>query len=799
MPARGWGSAVFLASVALIAGQIVLMQALAQAQGHHFAYLVISLALLGFGCSGTVLALGREWLLRASEWLLPALLLGTSVGMALGLGWAQRAAAEIDFHLLFVEWRPWIRVPGVVAGAFAPFFLGALALGLVFTREVERIGRFYGANLAGSAAGAAIGLGVLFLVPPERAIPLLAMFPAVAAWLGRPRGTRVRHRTFPRTGYGWAIGASACLLLAIGVFLRVPEAPMSPYKAMQYSLQLPDSDVVLDRPHPMGRLQVVTSPALRYGPGLSLHYRDDIPAVPHLYRDGDSYGAVVPPPRQGSHILEASVMALPLALRDPERALLLHGGGGAGAGLLLHREIPEVTAVEPHPIAARLLRGMHAPAGVDWTVETRDARAFLNRPSRHYDLVVLPVQGAFGGGLGLRSIQEDYLLTVESFERILGALREDGILTVSVYIDQPPRAGLKALGLLVNSLRAAGIERPAEHVAAARSWDMLTLVASPQPFEASDRSRLADFTGEHGFDRAWIPGFGPAPDDRRHVMQDDRLAVGVEAILSGDRQAFEQEYPFRLQTPRDNQPYFHQFVRLDRLDEVRRIFGAGSLAFVEIGSVVVVATVILLGVAAAVLICLPLLRLGWARGGRGPVFAYFSAIGLGFMFLEIVWIQRFTLFWGNPLYAAAGVIVALLCGMGIGSALSGRMPARPRFLRGILGAIVVVLLALLWVQPAFFAVALAWPEPVKWATGLLMIGIPAVLLGFAFPGGLRAVGRGYPAQVPWAWGINGCFSVLGAPLAAVIAMGAGFHVVGVSAAAAYAVALLACGRLRGHN
>lgn len=62
--------------------------------------------------------------------------------------------------------------------------------------------------------------------------------------------------------------------------------------------------------------------------------------------------------------------------------------------------------------------------------------------------------------------------------------------------------------------------------------------------------------------------------------------------------------------------------------------------------------------AVLILIVAPLLRLGWALVERLAVFFYFAVIGLGFMFLEIVWIQRFTLFWVRSLYSAVGAIAA---------------------------------------------------------------------------------------------------------------------------------------------
>ena len=775
-----WDLAVFLASVGLIAVQIVWMQGLSQAQGHHFAYLVISLAMLGFGSSGAILALIRNWALQHASWLLPVLLLGTGLAAAFGLGWSQQGAAAADFHTILVESRPWYFILGSALGAFLPFLLGALFLGLVFTRDVESVGRRYAANLLGSAGGAGLGLAILLWTPPERAIPLLALLPWFAAFLVIPPGAYKKRIPLA------AIAVVCALILFAGWWHR--EAPMSQYKALQQNLRLPDAQITLDAPHPMGRLQLVESPAMRYGPGLSLRFRGEIPVASFLHRDGDGYGAVLPPSEDAEAVFAESVTALPLSLGSPQSALVLHAGGGALAGFLLTQEIPEVTIVEPHPIAANLLVATYSGPDHSPRVIRSHGRAYLNRPTRAYDLVVIPPQGAFGGGIGLQSLQEDYLLTVESFQRMFRALDKEGFLAVSLYLDQPPRATLKMLGLFHEALLAEGIADPSQHLAAVRSWEMMTMVASPSPLHEIHRTWLAEFSRRHGFDRAWIPGIGVPLEDQQHRLPDDLLAEGFTAILTGNGATFTGDYPFRIAAPRDQKPYFQQFVRFSRLDEVRRVFGEGSLAYVEMGSLIVAITAGLLGVAVVIFIVTPLLFLRAKRTGAAPVFLYFASLGLGFMFLEITWIQRFTLLWGSPLHAAAGVIVALLCGMGVGSLWSNRCPCAPHLLRRMLGVVVGIVAATLLLYPWFFELALSWPEWLQWGIGMLLIAIPAVFMGWAFPSGLRAVGRSYPAQVPWAWGINGCFSVLAAPIAVLLALGGGFPVVGIAAALAYLTA-----------
>ena len=768
MRLSGVDIALFVSSLSLIALQIVLMQALAQAQGHHFAYAVISLALLGFGSSGTVLALARDKLLPRTDGVAHVCLIFAAVSCLLALPVALQAAALTDFPLLFIDVRSWGPLLASAMLVFLPFFSGALFLGLIFMRDTPAIGRRYAANLLGSAIGAGLGLLLLLYLTPTQGFALCAATFALAAWLLRRSWSSV-----------------ILLLLALASTYYIPDAKPSAYKAISYALQLPQSQIISDIPHPMGRIQIVQSPALRYGPGLSLQFRGTVPVTPHIYRNGDAYGVLL----HDAAVLNESVQALPLVLATPSRALVLHAGGAAVAHLLTQDDV-FVDAVEPHPVVAQWLRTQYEDDRL--TVITREGRAFLSAPSHHYDLILLPPQGSFGGGVGLQAMQEDYLLTRESFRALWDVLHEDGLLSFSIYLDQPPRQSLKLLALVADTLRTAGLSDPSSHIAAVRSWDMLSVAVSKQPMREAMREKLAAFSQAKGFDRLWSPGEGSVLADRFHVMEEDRLVTGFAALLSTDKApAFYDDYLFDVRAPDDDRPYFHQFLRGDRLEEVKQFFGNSTLAFVEMGSILVALTGVVLAGVAFVLILVPLLWLGWPPGGRVAVLFYFAAIGLGFMFLEILWIQRFTLFWGHSLYSAAGVVAAMLCGMGAGSAFSARLADSRRTADLVLSGIVLIIVLSLFLIPPLFTIGLVWPEPLKWIVGLALLAFPAFLLGIPLPLALRVLNHTRPQQVPWAWGINGCFSVIAAPLAVFLSMQGGFPTVGWAAAAAYALAMIA--------
>jgi hypothetical protein len=211
------------------------------------------------------------------------------------------------------------------------------------------------------------------------------------------------------------------------------------------------------------------------------------------------------------------------------------------------------------------------------------------------------------------------------------------------------------------------------------------------------------------------------------------------------------------------------------------------MPFFELGSIVVAITAALLSVLALVLVVLPLAGTGWRGAGRNWTFAWFAALGAGFMLLEIVLMLRLTPFAGGAIPAAAIVLATLLTGAGLGSRWSQRWDAsRATLVRIAAGAAAGA--ALLGFATGALPIGLDAAWPVRMTLCAVLIAPPALLLGMAFPTGLRHLARHAPAQVPWGWAVNNCVSVVTPSLATLLAVNSGHGAVFFFAAGAYAVA-----------
>ncbi len=201
-------------------------------------------------------------------------------------------------------------------------------------------------------------------------------------------------------------------------------------------------------------------------------------------------------------------------------------------------------------------------------------------------------------------------------------------------------------------------------------------------------------------------------------------------------------------------------------------------------------------IAALVLILLPLFRLGWRRGHRLGTLLYFGGLGLGYMLVEIVLIHRFVLYLGTPVYAAAAVITAVLVFSGAGSYSSSRFEALPAAPRIAAALVAILLLVYTLFLPPLLSGSIGLPMAWKFLYSLLLLAPLSFAMGFPFPLGLVHLARRSEADVPWAWGINGCLSVLSSALATMIAVEAGFSIVLLVAGGAYAIAAVSAIRGR---
>ena len=752
---------------------MALVQLLAITHWTHFAAMVISLALLGFGASGSVLAIGRRWVAgrerRAYGWA--AFLAGVAYDPA------YRLAARIPFDAFELIAMPrqllWLALSYLVLAV--PFFLAGAAVALAFWIGRAAIGRVYAANLLGSGAGAVLGLALLSWLPAER-------LPAGIAVVGLLAVAPLAR---------WGAVAAVAGLVAATLLPPLP-IPVSQYKEGALAARLPDARVTARHDGPLGRLERIESPFLRTLPGASLALREPALPRPVLYLDGQMIGprAVARDTTLWSMTTSAAAFALP----DPRPSVLFVGLGGGGLVWLARAAgARSISVVDPD---ARLdpLLDPRALEGVRRFTES--PRGWLHASEERFDRVVVGQPGSLGGSAaGMAAAGADYLFTVEGFQDLWDALDEDGVLAITRWVLNPPRDVPRLLATARRVLDDEGLEA-GRHVVLVRGWSTATLLVSRRPLEPSDVAALRSWCEARWFDLTWAPGAPASLANQYNVLDPDWYRLAAEGLLGAEPERFARSYVFDISPVTDSAPFFHHFLRVEDLVRLWRAEGQLSLPYLEWGIIAQWLVLLQAIPIAAVLILLPLFTLSRAsksvpgegrRPPRGALLSYFALLGFAFMLLEISAIQRLILFLAQPTYAMAAVLASFLVFAGLGSALAPRLSARlggwvPFAAIAVLALVTRLLEALLWEHSS------AAPIALRMVAAILLLAPLAFAMGHPFPLGLQRVADRAPSWIPWCWGVNGFLSVIGAAAAPLIALELGLDGVLLLAVGLYLVA-----------
>jgi spermidine synthase len=779
-------AAVGLLSAAVIAYQLALMQILCIVQWYHFASMVISIALLGFGTAGALLAVLPQQSFWSGERALPLVLLlcGTAMSLVVRL----TRSVRFDVYLFFADPATLWRLPVVYVLYFLPLFFAGMAIGIFFTRHADRIGSLYLTNLVGSGAGSAAAIALAWIFPPGELPAVLATLPLAAGMV-----------LFSRQTKPWEIIAAILAVMVVHFALREPAVlSMSEYKPLAKTLALPGAVVTERSVSPYGAIDVVASPALRYAPGVSLAYRDSVRVCKILFTNGDWYGPLLRWRRaRAADVLMYSTQDLPFAIGLRRAVLVLDAGTGAQAMHALRRGARAVTAVEPNAAVVRMMKdelaaetdsiyctpSVHCAAG--------SSRTFIQTDTMRFDAITVPVVGAFGGTSGLFALQEQYLLTKDAFHVLWKKLTPGGVLSLTCWMDQPARNPVKLFATAIEMLEEEHVGLPRKHIVAVRNWATITAAVKRTPFTESELRSVRKFCDTMMFDLLSPTVTESNRQPQFHTLQDSVLESSIERCFGAGRKLFLSSYDFNVTPATDDRPYFSQFMRWQSLSRLAAIFGDRALSFFEAGYLIVLVTLVQTMIAALLLILLPLFRLGWKGGGKFRTAAYFAGIGAGYMCIEIVFIQRFVLYFGSTLFAAGVVIGLILFWSGIGSGYSSAMARRIHGTRIILACIALLTAGAAFGVTPLLQATIGCSVGVKALLAVCLIAPLAFLMGMPFPLGISALAASHAPAVPWAWGINGCVSVISSVAAVVIAVELGFICVMITASLAYVVSLLA--------
>jgi predicted membrane-bound spermidine synthase len=790
---------IFLVSAATLLLELALTRTLAVAIWYHFSFLVISTALLGFGASGVTLSLWTNLRERAPlDKSLSVLSLGFGVTTILSYWLMQRIPFD-PFGLVF-HLSQFLFMPLYYLNLVVPFFFSGLVIALLFSRRSKEVNRLYAADLVGAGIGCCAITVVMPVFGGSGSVLMASLLGFLAAAVfGWPQERRVAV----------AGGMLAVCLLPIA-FLGDRLIPISVVKAKRHPLQPAGAKPIYTAWSALSKVDVFKIPAApergRPDAGFS------------IIVDGGFAGTAVPDLSDGArnylaHTDDFRNAGLAYVGKHHPKVLIIGSGAGREVLEALAFGASSITAVEINPIITKIVTQTLRPSwgGLFEQPEvhliTEDGRSFVRRSQDTYDAII-SVQTMSDAALlsGAMSLSETYILTREAFADYYDHLTPEGVLMMTRPNYQIP----KLITTTSEMFEERGLQDVARHIFAFRGpvlpyghnrlldcFLMKKSVWTPDEIAAMEK-RL-------GFGEPPPLGgkspelyFSPYEEVPQKTFFNRRLH---ELANSQDLQAIYRGTSEALSPATDDQPFFNQRQRWRTLrpNVLRRVLLPASDSdingYLPVAEATLVALFAQAVVIATIFILLPLIRSSRARlraVGQWSFLVYFAGLGLGFIMVEMVLLQRFTLFLGQPIYTLAVVLAGLLLSSGVGSyATSGlRRTSRWSFvpiIAVILGALGVTAV----VTPYVLSAALGLGLTLRVLISLLLIAPLGFVLGMPFPRGLRIVGEEAPELIPWAWGVNGFFTVIGSIAAVILGMAFGFRFVLGIAAACYLVGLAA--------
>lgn len=804
--------------VSLLAASALILESsltrlLAVAQFYHFAFLAISLALLGFGASGTILGfvplISNQETEQRKGANVSGMLVLAGIGFSLSTGLAYLIINFLPFDSYSIAWerRQILLFFLYYLVLTCPFLFAGLGIGAAISANLKESNLVYAANLFGSAFGVILTPIFMWLAGVPGTILITVILGMLVILASGGASTKKIQ-----------IGLILCVLILMISFLALSilnysnKSPLglrlSPYKGLSYALQIPGAKKIYGRWNALSRIDVLSGSATRVLPGLSYIYSGELPEQLGMSIDGESLIPVPLVPADQFAAGEYLPEAIAFRLRPGADTLVLDPHGGMSVLQALAGGAQRVFAVVSNPNEIKAVD--HSIPGKDIFQESaiqvfnEAPRVYLNSQSGEYTLIVIPLTDPYRPvGSGAYSLTETYHYTVESYQKMLLKLTNNGILVVTRWLQTPPSEEIKLIATLLEALERTGVSDPGVSLIAFRGIQTITVLVQPQGWRSDELRIVRDFLDDRKYDLVWAPDVSVGEVNRYNKLQEPYYYLEVNKLISStDRSKYYSQYPYDVRPANDDHPFFYNYFKWSQTHQILSMLGHTWQPFGGSGYLVLIALLALVTILSIFLIGVPLawirysLLRRWkpdvalpdhAKGvSSWRVIIYFGGIGLGYLLVEIPLIQRAILWFGNPVSAFSIIVAGLLVFSGLGSYYLQTIRLPLWIIVTVLSGMVIFVTLITNLLNDFL---LRVPITIRTIAVLTVLAPLGFVMGQPFPLGIKTLVSSKTEIAVIAWAVNGCASVLSAIVAAILALELGFTLVLFLGACSYSLVI----------
>lgn len=751
---------IFLISLATLALEISLIRFFSISQWYHFAFMIISIALFGIAASGTFLAIKK----LKNPLFLSSILFSFSVI----LGFFITNNISFDPNKAIVQFSHILILLVYYIFLGLPFFFFGIIVVYSLSKLQKYSGKVYFYNMSGSAIGALASLFFIsyFNVKTIFVISLIGLFSALFFIDNKTIKNNSKKIIF------------FLIILNLSLFFIPIKINISEYKELRQALNVPNSEYIDSFHNSFSQVDLFKSSFARYAPGLSPVFKGTLPEQIGITIDGSGINSIT---KDGNvDFIDNLPSSIPYSLIESPKTLIINSGAGLDV-LAAIKNDAKVTAIETNPIVIDLLKNEYASFSGDIynkaDVIFGEGRSFI-KGKKKFDVIVVSLAGnVLSVSAGISGLSENYLLTQEAFQDYFDSLNEDGVLIVTRWLLFPPRESLRLFSL------ALGVDKDAKNIAMFRSWTTTTLLLSKNPLSKERVEKIKEFSEKNKFDIIYLPSkFEP----NKNLKFKEPFYFNAINNLLKDENSFYKDYIFDVRPVTDNKPFYFNFFKISKFNELRKIVGKSWQPFLDSGFLLFFILIQAL-ILALIFILLPIKYFNKNRMNKKikkKSLAYFFAIGISYLFIEIVLIQKFVLFLGHIVFSSSTIIFSMLLFSSLGSLYSQKLNIKKlnKIIFIIFILVIIYNFLINFVIDSFISLNLIS----KIILTVIIIAPLGFFMGFPFPLGIRAIKK---ELIPWSWAVNGSASVLSPILAILIALYAGYSFVFVLAGVVYLVGL----------
>jgi len=729
---------IFLIALSGLVLEVSITRIFSAAIWYHFAFVAVSVALVGLGASGLVVQHRVKKL--KGKW---------AENLTIFSAWGITIFIPITLFVMHALASQVIYLPLFMVLFSVPFFLVGIIISAAFNAFASVAGRLYAADLIGASAGALLVVLFLVLTGGEGATLIVGLIAAIGATIFSRIAKNIKKTVVSLIFVAFAI--SLIFLNYVMQIFAIPTDPTAQKDLPIYLREHPGSKIVKTEWNSFSRIDVVEGGT--GGEGLVAKVFIDGGAGTNIISwDGNT---------ESRQELSTWMQYLPFKMMQDPKVLVIGSGGGRDVVASLVSGTKDVTSVEINPIIYETVKSYGDRAGNVYSHEhvrsfVDEGRSFITRSSEKYDIIYVPFVDTWAsvssGGL---SVSENFLYTSEGFQQYYDHLTDRGkIVTVRWLIDAPRFISTYAKLLEQNGIPQDQLHRHLIMVTAdsyTQDPSVTMVIFSKSPFTDEEISFLSQSFSQYDYKPILIPG--------------QMIREPYSALLKGEinLDQFYNMFDTKVYPVTDDNPYFLSFEKpLPSAVEI--------LLYASIGIV-------------AIFLLVPF---AWMRRTReeeeeeegskiselriATVIPYFAALGMGFILIELALLQKLILLMGNPTMTFALLLFTLLISSGSGSLISSRIAKNNmKNLIFVIGGIAALgILYVLFLPPIIYS-TIAESIEIKAAVSIAILAPIGFLMGMPLPTGMRLLKVHRPDYIPWMWAINGAFSVLGAVLA--IALG----------------------------